>query len=193
MRVRRRRGRRSRIAVWLLIIALLLLGRTAVYKLYPLEHWPVLSERALDAGLDPLFVAAVIRTESGWDADAVSGPGARGLMQVMPATATEVARHLNLSDFTPDMLFEPAVNIHIGTYYLAALRREFDGNVAAALAAYNGGARHVHDWLQSGRWAGTPQTLDAVPFPETREFVRRVLRDADTYDRLFHPDGSRRW
>lgn len=195
----RRRSRRTgtrgtlRIAAWLLVGATVLwLVRTAVYGLYPLHYWDTLSEQALDHGLEPLLVAAVIRTESNWRIRAESAPGARGLMQVMPETAREVAGFLGLHDFGVDQLFEPEVNIQIGTYYLAALTREFDGNVVAALAAYNGGARHVRTWLAEGRWNGQADAVDDIPFPETREFVRQVLRDWAVYGQLYRHDGARR-
>lgn len=186
------RGRR--VGVWLLLLAVaLLLARSGMYRLYPLHHWQTLSTRALDYGFDPLLIAAVIRVESSWDPNAVSEPGARGLMQVMPATAAEVAAALGLTEFEADQLFEPDVNIHIGTYYLATLRQQFAGQEAAMLAAYNGGARHVHDWLAAGRWSGEAATLQDIPFPETRHFVRRVLRDHRLYEMLYRGDGNRRW
>lgn len=186
--------RRRRFWVGLLLLAIIvLLVRMATYTLYPLHHWQTLSMHALDYGLDPLLVAAVIRVESGWDPEAVSAPGARGLMQVMPPTAAEVAAQLGLEPFDPDRLFDPDINIRIGTYYLAALRQQFAGQEAAMLAAYNGGARHVHDWLATGRWSGQPTALHQIPFPETREFVRQVLRDRERYEALYRIDGSRRW
>lgn len=185
--------RRMPAAVWLLAAVIaLLLARTAAYALYPLHYWETLNEQALEHGLEPLLVAAVIRTESNWRVQAVSGPGARGLMQVMPATAAEVAAQLGLTQFTDEQLFDPAINLRIGTFYLAALRREFAGNEVAALAAYNGGARHVRTWLASGRWNGQAETLQDIPFPETREFVRKVLRDWQLYERLYRGDGTRR-
>lgn len=190
----RSRASRRRLVVWaLVLVCLALLGRAGLYHLYPLHHWHTLSAQALDYGLDPLLVAAVIRVESAWDPEAVSAPGARGLMQVMPPTAAEVAQQLGLNEFHVDELFHPDMNIHIGTYYLAALRQQFAGRETAMLAAYNGGARHVHDWLDSGRWNGEQSGLQAIPFPETREYVRRVLRDYRLYELLYRVDGSRRW
>lgn len=189
----RRRVTRHVFTVVLLVASLALVARAALYRTYPLHHWQSVSNRALDHGLDPLFVAAVIRVESGWDAAAKSGPGALGLMQVMPETGREVADRLQISGFQPEHLHEPDVNIRIGTFYLAALQREFDGNQAAALAAYNGGIGHVRSWLKAGRWTGHETSVEQIPFPETREFVQRVGRDYRWYLRLYHPDGTRRW
>jgi len=134
--------------------------------------------------LDPLFVAAVIHTESGFDSDAVSEKGARGLMQIMPATAEWVAQQIG-ADYCPEMLFDPHYNIKIGCWYLANLFQEFNGETVIVLAAYNGGRGEVSRWLDEGIWDGSEAELNRIPFSETRNFVRRVLDAYRIYRQIY--------
>lgn len=120
----------------------------------PLEVRPLIELEASRHGLDPLLVEAVVRTESSYDPYAVSGVGAQGLMQLMPDTAALVG---------VSNPFDPAQNIAGGTLYLSWQLQTFSGDVTMALAAYNAGPAAVQ------RWGGVP------PYPETVEYVRRVL------------------
>lgn len=115
---------------------------------------PLIDRHARERGLDPSLVRAVVQAESGYNARAVSNKGALGLMQLMPATAVELAVA------TP---FDPEENLRGGTRYLRALLERFGGDVTLALAAYNAGPTAVE------RYGGVP------PYPETVEYVRRVL------------------
>jgi len=114
--------------------------------------------------IEPSLIYAVILSESGFDRYAVSSAGAMGLMQIMPSTAEYIARERGI-EFSEEMLFDPAINIDFGTYYLARMFRRF-GNQKEALAAYNAGEGNVSAWRASD--------LDRIPFRETRDYVRRV-------------------
>lgn len=153
--------------------------------LYPLPYTELIGDAAARYDLDPFLVAAVIRVESRFFEGAVSEPGARGLMQVLPDTGRWVAEQIGIGDFRPAMLFDPRTNITIGTWYLAYLRVEFGDNPTAALAAYNAGRGTVLEWLDGGVWDGTAEALERIPYPETRVFVERVLRDREIYNVLY--------
>jgi len=155
--------------------------------LYPLPYSESVFAAAARHGLDPLLVAAVIRVESRFHPGAVSAAGARGLMQVLPGTGEWVAGRIGLRGFRAEMLYDPAVNVAIGTWYLAYLRDEFGGSVPASLAAYNAGRQVVAEWLAAGLWDGSERSADRIPFPETRRFVRAVLRDYRVYRLLYAP------
>lgn len=180
----------KRLRWFLLFIALFslsisLLGCPYIGRLfYPYHFRESIQTSAALHQLDPLFVAAVIHTESGFKPDAVSVKGARGLMQVMPATAEWVALQIG-ADFSPEMLYDPCYNIKIGCWYLADLYRVFDGNKVIVLAAYNGGRGEVRRWLDEGIWDGSEAELDRIPFGETRNFVRRALSAHRVYRRLY--------
>ncbi|MGB9661254.1 MAG: lytic transglycosylase domain-containing protein [Moorellaceae bacterium] len=178
--------RRSLLLIFLLVAAVIVLFKPAARLFYPLAYRDTVFSYAQANGLDPLLVMAVMRTESKFYPLAVSATGARGLMQLMPETAQWVAARLKI-EFQPERLFEPEFNLLLGTWYLAYLLREFNGNLGAALAAYNGGKENVKEWLQSGVWSGSPADLQKIPFSETREFVYQVLRDYRVY-RLLYPE-----
>lgn len=177
-------------ALWpffsLAVLALLYFtARLAVSSLYPFEYRAMVYDSAAGNGLDPYLVAAVVNAESGWDPDATSRQGARGLMQIMPDTGSWAADQTGLQGYQPNMLYDPGINLRLGCWYLASLRRQFDGSDLLALAAYNGGGENVRRWLAERRWGGEPGATMSIPFPETREYVRRVSRDAAWYRRFY--------
>ncbi len=133
--------------------------------------------------LDAATALGVMRQESSFDPDAVSPVGARGLMQLMPATAAAVARSLG-DQAAPEPLTDPQLNMRLGTVYLAGLLAQFGGALPVALAAYNAGPSRAAAWL-AGR---NPATLDIVdwieliPFDETRNYVQRCLEGITLYE-----------
>lgn len=181
-----RRGARARLLVYLVILVFAagLGGRLALHKLYPLGYRDAIDRWSRAYGLDPYLVAAVIRAESRFRPEATSPEGARGLMQVMPATGRWAAEQLGLP-FEPDYLYNPDYNIRIGCWYLATLLGEFGGDVVTALAAYNGGLTNVRRWLDEQRWTGERHTLDQIPFSETRRYVDVVLKSQQRYYWLY--------
>lgn len=152
---------------------------------YPFRYREEIMAAAFAQQIDPLLIAAVIHTESGFQENAVSPEGARGLMQLMPSTARWIAEKNGESDFHPDNLFEPHYNIAAGSWYLADLLRQFDGNKVIALAAYNGGRGHVQRWLEDEIWDGSEANLEQIPFSETRAFVQRTLKNYRSYQDLY--------
>lgn len=148
---------------------------------YPAALRPIIETHAAAYELDPLLVAAVIRVESQFDARAVSGVGALGLMQLMPTTATWAAEHLALPPPGTEDLFSPDLNVRLGCWYLRYLIQRH-ADVPEALAAYNGGEGNVARWRKNG---------EGIPFPETRNFVRRSLYAYERYQTLYG-DGNGR-
>ena len=180
--------------VALALLALALVGvvanlRAVVAWLYPIYHREALFHWARQRGLDPWLVVAVVRVESNFRPTAVSQRGAVGLMQLLPETARWVAEQSGERDFFPDLLYDPEVNIRLGTWYLAYLMEAFGGREAPALAAYNAGKSRVQRWMQDGGWDGSPQRLHAIPYGETRRFVERVLRMREIYRWIYHGGG----
>lgn len=159
--------------------------------LYPLPYATPLTASARQAGLDPWLAAAVIRQESGFEPRAVSGAGARGLMQVMPANGPGLARTIGLADWDAALLFQPEVNLAMGTRHLAeALRRYPD--LERALAAYNAGGSRVARWNRTLLDGGTTdQSFDVelyverIPYLETRGYVRNIVVNREMYRLLY--------
>ncbi|MCG6943124.1 MAG: lytic transglycosylase domain-containing protein [Thiohalocapsa sp.] len=141
---------------------------------FPLLYTGLVADRAGRNGLAQDWVYALIRQESAFDADVASHAGAVGLMQLMPGTARDVARALGRPLPGRMDLIDPALNVTLGTRYLAAMRERFGGNEVLATAAYNAGPGAVSRWLPEAPMAAD-LWISAIPYAETRDYVRRVL------------------
>ena len=148
--------------------------RTLQEVTLPLRHEDIIRQQAAEKNVPPDLIAAVIYAESRFR-DQESNAGARGLMQVTPATAEFIERDSGGSTFEADDLSDPDINIRYGTYYLRHLIEKFDQNMVAALAAYNAGETNVV------AWGGANLEMDDIQFPETREYVDNVLEKRDEY------------
>jgi soluble lytic murein transglycosylase len=153
----------------------------------PLRHEDIIRQQAHDKRLDPALVAAVIYTESRFR-DQTSRAGAKGLMQLTPATAKFIERLSGGSTFEISDLSTPQVNIAYGTYYLRYLLDRYGDNQALALAAYNGGEGNVDRWVDAARQEGKALSIDAIPFGETRAYVRAVQSAAAQYRTSYHSE-----
>ncbi len=141
----------------------------------PLEHEDIIRQQAKEKGVDAALIAAVIDTESKFAATAESGAGARGLMQITPEAAKDIARHSGATTFHTSDLSNPEINIKYGTYLLAERIESYNGNVAAALASYNAGPGPVE------KWGGDHLKVDNITYPETRAYVELVLERQKEY------------
>ena len=150
---------------------------------FPLRFEETILEMSERYELDPAFIAAVINVESGFNHRAVSDRGARGLMQLMPTTAMEIAISLGFTEFSVEQLFDPAINIEFGSYYLRYLKNKFNDDKTLVLASYNAGFNNVNTWLLNSEYSQDGQTLDSTPFRETNNFIKRVNRSIWVYGR----------
>jgi soluble lytic murein transglycosylase len=181
--VRRRRRRRRRAAFLLGFMALVALTAIVVVPrlpdavrelALPLRHEDIIRQQASAKGVDPSLVAAVIYAESKFR-DQTSHAGARGLMQITPATARYIAKLSGGTAFEQGDLATPQINISYGVFYLRYLLRRYEGNEVLALAAYNGGEGNVDRWIARATTSERAFGVDAIPFAETRDYVGRVL------------------
>jgi soluble lytic murein transglycosylase len=150
----------------------------------PDTGWPLAAE--VPAGIEQALTLGVIRQESSFDAAVVSPAGARGLMQLMPATAGTLARKLGLTPSVPAPISDPTLNVKLGTAYLQQMLDMFDGAVPLAVAAYNAGPNRVQQWLETNadpRTAGVDivDWIELIPFGETRNYVQRVIENEEVY------------
>jgi soluble lytic murein transglycosylase len=134
--------------------------------------------------VEPGLVYAVMREESGYRPKVVSISGARGLLQIMPETGERLALRESLAGFSPDDLFMPSVNIRLGSAYLEQLMNRFGGRRSAAVASYNAGPEAVSGWLDAGP-SDDDEWVEAIPYEQTREYVKRVLRSLHVYRALY--------
>lgn len=140
----------------------------------PLRHEDVIRQQAGEKGVDASLIAAVIYSESKFS-DQTSSAGARGLMQITPEAANEIERLSGGTSFRLEDLSDPEINIRYGTFLLRELLDRFDGDEAAALAAYNAGPANAEEW------GGSELELEDIRFPETRAYVEEVLDKRDAY------------
>lgn len=152
---------------------------------FPLPYRADLERFAKANGLDPFLVAALIRQESEFNPKAVSRANARGLTQILPGTGRELSRKLKVRTYATASLFVPAVNLQLGTFYLKSIVDNLGGRWEAALAAYNAGPSRARAWSSWGEFREPAEFIETVPFSETRNYIQTVLRNADTYRRIY--------
>ena len=152
---------------------------------FPLPYRSELESNSRQQGLDPHLIAGLIRQESEFNPKAVSRAKAYGLTQVLPSTGRELSRRLGLRTFRPSMLFDPAVNLRLGTTYFRKLLDQLAGNEAETLASYNAGKRRAVEWLTWYDYQEPAEFIETIPISETRIYVQTVLRNADVYRRIY--------
>jgi soluble lytic murein transglycosylase len=152
--------------------------------IFPIAHWDLLRRHAAARDLDPYLLAALVAQESTFQADIRSVANAWGLMQIIPGTGRRYAARLGIPRFATARLTNPDVNVRIGTAYLSDLIARF-GNVAHALAAYNAGENRVERWRGERPGLETDEFIDDIPFPETQNYVKRILGTAEDYRLLY--------
>jgi soluble lytic murein transglycosylase len=157
--------------------------------LYPLGYWETVRSAAERHQLDPFLVVSLIRQESLFEPQAVSPADARGLMQLMPATARELSREGG-QPVDRAALFQPDVNVDLGTTLLARLLVRYDGSSAKALAAYNAGQDAVAKWERRYGEREKDEFVELISYRETRDYVKAVLRNYRLYRRLYAPSDS---
>ena len=161
-------------------------GRTpGNYRLYfPVLERETIVSSSRENGLDPVLVAALIRQESNFNPAATSPAGARGLMQLMPDVGRSLASAKGIAPWNSDLLYDPATNIKLGTAHLSVLMRKYP-EVVKALAAYNAGESRVEKWATKAGATDPEVFAERIPFVETRDYVRTILRNRAYYQALY--------
>lgn len=152
---------------------------------FPLHYRESLERFSQTQSLDPYLVAGLIRQESEFDPRALSRAKAMGLTQIMPGTGRELSRRLGIGGFTTAQLYQPEVNLRLGTYYMRQIVDSFNGSWEAALAAYNAGPSRAKAWLAWGNFKEPSEFIEWIPFSETRNYVQTVMRNAEIYRRIY--------
>ncbi len=152
--------------------------------------WPsafegLVDEATADEGsVDPELVYSIMREESGYRPKVVSPVGARGLLQIMRETGARLADRSGRRAFDPDDLFDPRTNIELGSFYLAELSAQFPTKLSASIASYNAGPHVVSDWVD-GDLRPDDEWVEAIPYSQTRSYVKRVMRSLQAYRLLY--------
>ncbi len=152
--------------------------------IYPLTYWESIRRHSATYGLDPYLVAALIAQESTFDPGIKSVANAWGLMQLVPATGRRLAKSVGIRRFTTASLTNPEINIRLGTLYFSRLVQQFGGTYYA-LASYNAGESRIVRWKAERPGLDEDEFIDDIPFPETQNYVKRILGTAEDYRMLY--------
>ena len=172
----------------LLVLGCLLIFKNKLLKImYPKTYSEIVTIYEEEYGVEENLRYAVIKAESNFKINAVSNRGALGLMQLMEETASDVAKKANIDiDFEniKEELLNPGNNINIGTKYLSQLLEKYK-NKEVALAAYNAGIGTVDKWIEEGTIKEDGSDIEKIPYKETNNYVRKILRDYNIYEKLY--------
>ena len=178
----------SVIIVILIMILIFVLFKDNILKsIYPKTYSEIIATYSEEYSVEENLIYAVIKAESNFDNNAVSNKSAIGLMQIVEETAIDVARRNNIeidSENIEEELLDIDNNIHIGTRYLSMLLAQY-GNVEVALAAYNAGIGTVDNWIEKQIIQADGTDIENIPYKETNNYVRKILRDYDVYNYLY--------
>ena len=152
-------------------------------QMYPQKYSEYVHQYSEENKVDPLLTFAIIKAESNFKSDVVSKSNAIGLMQLMESTAQETCRKLKL-EYQKQMLSEPEYNIRLGTKYFADLLQKYE-NIPIALTAYNAGSGNVDKWIEKGTIQKDGSDVENIPYRETNNYVRKILRDYQKYQELY--------
>ncbi len=156
--------------------------------LYPFPYRTLVTEEARGREFDPFIASALIRQESMFEARITSHVGARGLMQIMPATGRNLAEQVGIDRWDPEVLYHPEINVHLGTRYLAQHLENYDGSLPSVFSAYNAGSHRVDWWRRWPEYGNDQLFTERIPFRETRDYVKILTRNHALYRGLYGAD-----
>ena len=152
--------------------------------IFPLDYWPLIKKYSDAHGLDPYLMTALVAQESTFTADVRSSANAVGLMQLIPGTGRRYAARLGIRPFSEQLLTRPETNVRLGMRYFKDLMERF-GGAHFALASYNAGEQRISRWIAERPGFARDEFIDDIPFPETQNYVKRILGTAEDYRRLY--------
>ena len=153
-------------------------------KIYPLKYTEYVEKYSKEYNIDSYIIYAIIKAESNFNENAKSKSDAIGIMQIMELTAKEIADKMEL-DITNEILYEPELNIQLGIKYFASLLEKYNNNYSMAIIAYNAGIGNVDKWIKEGTIKEDGTDLENVPFKETNNYIRKILRNYEIYKELY--------
>ncbi len=188
--MKRKRGGCLRFVLCILLAVVMLYfvagdGKTLILKkIYPVKYQEYVEKWATEYSIDKYLVYAVIKVESNFDPNAESNAGAKGLMQLMDKTAQECSDKGEMNYSIPDDMNNAEKNIRMGCFYLSTLMNRYKDS-KLAVTAYNGGTGNVDEWLSNDELADGKGGLGKIPYKETENYVKKVFRTYDAYNRLY--------
>lgn len=178
------------ISIAIIMLVIFLFNILNVYTLiqkqiYKQEYSEYVNKYAEIYEIDPMWIYAIIKVESNFNPNVTSGSGAKGLMQLMDNTAVDLAKELNIENFETNMLYNPEINIMLGTKYFDKLLAKYNENYYLAIAAYNAGIGNVDNWINKGIISSDASNIENIPYKETNMYVRKTVKAHKIYEELF--------
>lgn len=152
---------------------------------YPVGYNSTINRYAKQYDLDPYLIASIINVESSYNKKAVSPKSAKGLMQIGPQTGKWASEELDIEDYSEEMLFQPEINIMIGSWYLDRLKNEFNDDLDHILIAYNAGSGNLNKWLENEEYCQDGKNILNIPFKETEEYLVKVKHNYKIYSTIY--------
>lgn len=173
------------ILTMILLFGILKIQNYILKKIYKTDYSEHVYKYSEENNIDPLLTFAIIKAESNFNRNIKSKSGAIGLMQLMESTALEQAEEVNEEIIVTESLYNPEINIKIGTKYYSKLIKKYNNNTLLALAAYNAGIGNVDNWIGQGIIKPDGSDIENIPFKETNNYVRKIVRDYKIYQDLY--------
>lgn len=168
------------------IIKIFNIDKEILKNTYPKKYEEYVEKYSKEYNVDSLVVFSVIKAESNFKKDAKSSSGAKGLMQLMDATAEEMANKIDTSVAEEESLFDPEKNIMIGVRYYSELLDMYEGNMLLALTAYNAGIGNVNSWITQGIIRKDGSDIENIPYKETNMYVRKIINNYKMYQKIYN-------
>ena len=181
--------KKKTIIIIIIVLSTLLLWMQILPKIYPQKYCEYVEKYAKEYKLDPLLIYSIIKVESNFKYDAKSNSNAIGLMQVMLSTAQEMGKKLELEGITEEKLYEPEINIKIGIKYFKNLLEKYN-DYNLAIIAYNAGMGNLDKWIEQGIIDEQDQNIEDIPFPETKNYVKKILRIYQIYQEIYNKEDK---
>lgn len=166
-----------------IIVCTILILMYTLHKIYPLKHFDTIKEYSLENSVDPYLIVSIIKCESNFNEMATSHKEAKGLMQIMDATATDIDNEITEGY----NIYDIDTNINLGCKYFASLIDRYGGNYYLAICAYNAGIGNVNKWIQSGilTYEFDEYAENNIPFSETKKYLKKVINTYKIYRALY--------
>lgn len=173
------------LATWLILFKIVRIQDTILKTIYPTKYEEYVEKYAGEYGIDKYMIYAIIKAESNFNPEVTSQSDAIGLMQLLEETAIERSSAINELEVTKQDLYNPEINIQLGTSYYSYLLSYYKGNTVLALTAYNAGIGNVDTWIREGIMKQDGSDIENIPYKETNNYVRKILRDYQIYLKLY--------
>lgn len=175
----------SIVIILILLFSIVRIQDIIIKAIYPQKYSEYVEKYALEYGVDSMLVYAIIKAESNFKPNIKSSSNAMGLMQLLDETAKETAKKIGI-DYTEGCLYDPETNIRLGIKYYSELLEEYDNNYMLALTAYNAGTGNLKKWIEQGIINPDGSNIEDIPYKETNNYVRKIVRDYNIYKDLYN-------